>query len=69
MPAGAAVAAMSNLNEWYLQCQNHGILTPPSTGNSPLIASLPNHHHHHPAAAAAAAAAHHHRMQTLAHCS
>jgi hypothetical protein len=60
----AAAVAMTNLNEWYISCQNHGILTPPSAGNSPLIAPLHNHH-----AAVAAAAAAHHRMQTLAHCS
>jgi hypothetical protein len=60
------------LNEWYLSCQNHGILTPPSNGTSPLLTtSLPttasinsnqqnnNTHHNH----------HHHRIQSLAHCS
>lgn len=55
----------SNLNEWYMNSyQNHtGILTPPSTGNSPLI-NLPGQY----LSAAAAAAAAHHRMQALAHC-
>jgi hypothetical protein len=60
----ATAVAMTSLNEWYISCQNHGILTPPSNGNSPLIAPLHNHH-----AAVAAAAAAHHRMQSLAHCS
>ena len=56
---------LTNLNEWYMNSyQNHtGILTPPSTGNSPLI-SLPGQY----LSAAAAAAAAHHRMQALAHC-
>lgn len=68
------VHSQAALNEWYLSCQNHGILTPPSNGTSPLLTtSIPttatttsinsnqqniNTHHHN-----------HHRIQSLAHCS
>ncbi len=64
--ASSQVYPGQNLNDWYMNSyQNHtGILTPPSTGNSPLI-NLPGQYL---SAAAAAAAAAHHRMQALAHC-
>ncbi len=64
--AGTQVYPGQNLNDWYMNSyQSHtGILTPPSTGNSPLI-NLPGQYL---SAAAAAAAAAHHRMQALAHC-